>query len=111
MAATPSTNIIIPQGADFEEIFTSKETDGSSSNLDGFTGVSKLKKHPTSVKSFGFTVGITSATGKVSIAMTSGETVKISPGRYNYDVFLTSPSGAVSRMVEGQAIVTAGIST
>ena len=43
--------------------------------------------------------------------MTSGETVKISPGRYNYDVFLTSPSGAVSRMVEGQAIVTAGIST
>jgi len=111
MAATPSINIIIPQGADFEETFTSQETDGSASNLEGFAGVSKLKKHPTSVKSFGFSVGITSATGQVSIAMTSGETVKISPGRYNYDIFLTSPSGQVSRLVEGQAIVTAGIAT
>ena len=111
MAATPSTNIIIPQGADFEKVFTSKETDGSISDLTGFTGVSKLKKHPTSVKSHTFTVGITSATGKVSIAMTSGETVKISPGRHNYDIFLTSPSGAVSKLVEGQVTVTAGITT
>ncbi len=87
MAATPSTNIIIPQGADFEKVFTSKETDGSISDLTGFTGVSKLKKHPTSVKSHTFSVGITSATGKVSIAMTSGETVKISPGLIIYTFF------------------------
>ena len=43
--------------------------------------------------------------------MTSGETVKISPGRHNYDIFLTSPSGAVSKLVEGQVTVTAGITT
>ena len=38
--------------------------------------------------------------------MTSGETVKISPGRYNYDIFLTSPSEkAVSKLVEGLVTV------
>ena len=111
MAAVPVINIVIPQGTDFEEIFSSQETDGSTSNLDNFTGVSRLKKHPSSVTSYDFTVGITSTTGQVSVAMTAGLTVQIKPGRYNYDVYLTSPSGEVSRLVEGQAEVTAGIAT
>jgi hypothetical protein len=111
MAATPSVNIVIAQGADFSEVFTSTETDGSASNLTGYTGVSKIKKYSTSPTSQSFTVSITPATGEVSIAMTSGKTVKLSPGRYNYDVYLTSSGGSVSRLVEGQAIVTAGITT
>ena len=111
MAAVPVINIVIPQGTDFEEVFSSQETDGSSSNLDNFTGVSKLKKHPSSVISYDFTVGITSTTGQVSIAMSSSLSVQIKPGRYNYDVYLTSPSGEVSRLVQGQAEVTAGIAT
>ena len=77
----------------------------------GYTGVSKIKKYSTSPTSQSFTVGITSSTGEVSIAMTAGKTVKLSPGRYNYDVYLTSSAGSVSRLVEGQAIVTAGITT
>lgn len=111
MAATPSFNIVIAQGADFSEIFKSTETDGSASDLTGYTGESKIKKYPGSPTSESFSVSITAATGEVSIAMTAGNTVKLSPGRYNYDVYLTSSSGAVSRLVEGQAIVTAGITT
>ena len=111
MAATPSVNIVIAQGADFSEVFTSTETDGSASNLTGYTGVSKIKKHPSSPTSQSFTVGITPATGEVSISMSATNTVKLSPGRYNYDVYLTSSGGSVSRLVEGQAIVTAGITT
>ena len=49
--------------------------------------------------------------GEVSIAMTSGTTVGLTPGRHVYDVRLVSPSGAVSRLVEGMAFVTAGITT
>ncbi len=111
MAAVPVINIVIPHGTDFEEVFSSQETDVSASNLDNFTVFSKLKKHPSSVTSYDFTVGITSTTGQVSVAMTAGLTVKIKPGRYNYDVYLTSPSGEVSRLVQGQAEVTAGIAT
>jgi len=111
MAATPAINIVIPQGADFSESFTSTESDGSLSNLNGYTGVSKLKKHSGSPTSFDFTVGINTTTSEVSIAMTAPVTTPIKPGRYYYDIVLTSSGGAVSRMVEGSAIVTAGIST
>lgn len=111
MAVTPSVNIVIAQGADFSETFNSTESDGSASNLVGYTGTSKIKKHSTSTSSKSFTVTVTGATGEVSIAMTSGKTVDLKPGRYYYDVVLTSTSGAVSRMVEGMALVTAGITT
>tara|TARA_B100000035_G_scaffold313769_1_gene328256 strand:+ start:1057 stop:1389 length:333 start_codon:yes stop_codon:yes gene_type:complete len=109
--ATPVVNITIPQGTDFSEVFTSTESDGSASNLAGFTGASKVKKHPGATSSQSFTVSITGSTGEVSIAMTAGKTVALDPGRYYYDVVLTSGSGSVSRMVEGMAIVTAGITT
>lgn len=111
MAATPSVNIVIAQGADFSEVFTSTEFDGSASSLTGYTGESKIKKYPESPTSESFTVSITGSTGEVSIAMTAGKTVKLKPGRYCYDVYLTSSTGAVSRLVEGQAMVTAGITT
>jgi len=111
MAANPVINIVIPQGSDFEETFSSTESDGSASNLAGFTGEAKIKKHPESTSSTSFTVNITGATGVVSIAMTSGVTGSLSPGRHLYDVRLTSSTGAKSRLVEGMAMVTAGIST
>ena len=43
--------------------------------------------------------------------MTSGVTGSLSPGRYLYDVRLTSSTGTKTRLVEGMALVTAGIST
>ena len=111
MAATPNVNIVIPQGCDFSEVFNSTETDGSPSNLAGYTGNSQLKKHSGAQIAHNFTVNITGATGEVSIAMTAGRTASIVPGRYYYDVRLTSATGSVSRMVEGMAMVTPGITT
>tara|TARA_R100000005_G_C4979331_1_gene189569 strand:+ start:806 stop:1141 length:336 start_codon:yes stop_codon:yes gene_type:complete len=111
MAANPVINISIPQGADFEETFKSTESNGEASNLAGFSGEAKLKKHATATSSTNFSVTITASSGEVAIAMTSGVTGGLSPGRYLYDVRLTSSAGAKSRLVEGMALVTAGIST
>ena len=111
MAANPVINITIPQGANFEETFQSTETDGSASNLSGYSGEAKVKKHPAATESTSFTVNITGGTGEVAIAMTSGVTGSLSPGRYLYDVRLTSSTGTKTRLVEGMALVTAGIST
>jgi len=111
MAANPVINISIPQGADFEETFKSTESNGEASNLTGFSGEAKLKKHATATSSTNFSVTITASSGEVAIAMTSGVTGGLSPGRYLYDVRLTSSAGAKSRLVEGMALVTAGIST
>jgi hypothetical protein len=109
MAATPSVNIVIPQGSEFTETFLSTETNGDTTNLSGYTGVAKLKKHAGSATSFNFSVSITAVSGEVSIGMTSGATALLEPGRYMYDVVLTSSSGAKSRLVEGMSLVTAGI--
>ena len=111
MAAIPSINITIPQGADFTETFVSTESDGSSSNLTGYTGKAQIKKHPDATSSNSFSVSITAATGEVAIAMTSGVTSGLTAGRYLYDVLLTSSSGSVSRLTQGMALVTAGITT
>lgn len=111
MASNEVLNISIPQGADFSETFVSTESDGSFTNLTGYSGVARLKKHPAATTSTSFTVTITALIGEVAIAMTSGTTSGLTPGRHVYDVKLTSPSGSVSRLVEGMAFVTAGIST
>lgn len=111
MAVNPVINISIPQGSDFSETFVSTESDGSASNLAGYTGTARMKKHPTATTSSAFTVTITASTGEVAIAMTSGVTVGLKEGRHYYDVRLESSSGAVSRLVEGMAFVTAGITT
>jgi len=111
MAANPVINITIPQGSDFSETFVSTESDGSASNLAGYSGAAKMKKHYGATTSTSFTVNITAATGEVAIAVTSGVTSALEPGRYYYDVKLTSGSGAVSRLVEGMALVRAGITT
>jgi hypothetical protein len=104
-------NITIPQGSDFSKTFTSLESDGSVTNLTGYSAEAKLKKHSEALVSHSFTVGITSATGQVSIAMTSGVTTPLDSGRYYYDIRLTSSSEAKLRLAEGMALVTAGIST
>lgn len=111
MTVNPVINIVIPQGADFSEVFTSTESDGSLSNLSGYSGASKLKKHSGATVAYNFTVGINTSSSEVSIAMTAPVTTTLEPGRYYYDVVLTAGSGGVSRMVEGFAIVTAGIAT
>jgi|TARA_X000001036_G_C20228040_1_gene622663 hypothetical protein len=111
MTATPVVNITIPQGTDFSQTLTKTNPDGTAVNLAGFTGTATLKKFPSSKIPISFSVGITSITGQVAIGLTPGQTNPLNPGRYNYDIVLTSSSGVVSRMVEGMALITAGITT
>jgi len=114
MAATPTVNIVIPQGTDFSEIFTSTESDGTATNLSGFSARSKMKKHPGAAvgTAISFTVGITSSTGQIELSLTDTETAAIAEGRYYFDVLLISPepSSTITRMLEGQVLVTPGIS-
>ena len=111
MAVNPVINISIPQGSDFSETFVSTESDGSASNLAGYSGAAKLKKHYDATDSTSFSVSITAVTGEVTISLTDDQTTSLTPGRYYYDVRLTSGSGARSRLVEGMAFVRAGITT
>jgi hypothetical protein len=111
MAVNPVINISIPQGADFSETFVSTENNGSRSNLAGYSATAKLKKHYGAATSTTFSISITSSIGEVTISLPAATTTLLEPGRYYYDVKLTSGTGAVSRLVEGMAFVKAGITT
>ena len=67
-----------------------------------------MRKSYTSSTAYAFTVGLNS-NGQVTLGMTSNTTSTIAAGRYVYDVEITSPSGVVTRVVEGLVTVTPNV--
>ncbi len=111
--AVPVINLTIPQGADFDEIFTYTNDSGTALDLTGYGVTAALRKYAGAAASTGFTyVGIASSSaGQVKISMESSTTGIVTEGRYRYDVKLTTADGLTTvRLVEGMALVTAGIS-
>ena len=105
-------NITIPGGADFNQTFFLESVANTPLNLTGYTGYAKLKKSPASLNTAAtFTVSFTgNIAGKVKISLGSSITSTLRPGRYCYDILLNSGT-AKTRVVEGSALVTAGITT
>lgn len=105
-------NLVIEQGTDFNNTFFLEDpVTNSQTNLAGTTAVAKMAKHAGSSSKTNFSVTITSAYGTIGIALTAGATSSLKPGRYVYDVLLTASDGTKTRVVEGNALVTAGICT
>ena len=109
--AVPVVNITIEKGADFESSFTITNADGSVYSLNSASATAKIKKFPESTTSYSFSTTITVATGRIALSMTDNVTSTITPGRYFYDILVTNSSGLKTRVIEGMALVTAGIST
>lgn len=105
-------NLSIEQGATFSSSFLLEDdVTNSVKNLSGYSATAKLAKHPASSNKTSFTTSIIVSSGSVGIALTSGQTSALKPGRYVYDVLLTDGSGRKTRVVEGTAIVSAGVCT
>jgi|DEB0MinimDraft_10_1074344.scaffolds.fasta_scaffold00052_9 hypothetical protein len=105
-------NITINQGADFSLSFT---VEGSQTNspqdLTGYSASAQLKKTYTSSTSTSFASTITvPSDGTISLTLDSSVTSGLKEGRYVYDVLITNPS-ETTRVVEGTALVRAGVTT
>ena len=89
------TNLIVHQGADFESTFFVTKDNGSNFDLTGYSGASLIKKHYDSSTSTTMVVDITSppSMGAVKISLTNAVTAGMHPGKYVYDVVLTSNTG------------------
>lgn len=111
MAAYVS-NIVIDIGADFSQTFTLESYNNTPLDLTSYTGSSIMKKHPASkTVAATFTVSFPDRVlGKVSISLASSLTNSLRPGRYSYDLLLDT-GGQKTRVVEGSALVTAGVTT
>ena len=105
-------NITVNCGTDFTQDYDLFETGGKVIDLTGFTMSAALRKHRGSGTSVSFTTSfVNRSQGKIKLFIPSWISGNLKPGRYLYDVLLTSPGGAKSIIVEGNVNARAGIST
>jgi hypothetical protein len=105
MATT--SNLYIDQGTTFNAIVTVKGNNGVALVLTGYTVASQMRKSYSSTTSYAFTATIyDAATGKVKISLPPATSSAMKPGRYLYDIEVTSGAGDKLRVVEGLVILT-----
>jgi|TARA_B100001094_G_C18169702_1_gene794330 D-Tyr-tRNAtyr deacylase len=103
-------NLFIDQGTDFQVAVDVSDSTGQVLNLSGYTSAGQIRKtYGSSTISATFTTSNENVTGKVTLSLTDTQTSALEPGRYVYDMNITSAGGITTRVVEGQAIVTPGV--
>ena len=104
--AAGTYNFIIDQGATFTRQLTVKENN-SVMDLTGYSVASKMRStHDSGTVVGTFTCSITTATsGIITMAMTASTTAAIEEGIYVYDLEITSGSGTVTRLLQGEVTV------
>lgn len=96
------SEIVIEQGATFSSTITVEDTNGDAVNLYSYTANSQMRKSYYSSTAYTITSVVTgTANGEITISMTAANSALLSPGRYVYDVKITSPTDVVTRVVEG----------
>ena len=100
-------NTVIDQGADWYINFTYKNPNGTPVNITGYSAALQIRTSPlaaTAVLTLTSPSGgitITGATGLLACHATALQTSDITNGKYSYDIEITSPTGIVTRLVQG----------
>jgi len=102
-------NLVIDQGTDFSAKIDLVDGEDQPYDLTGFTAAAQMRKNYASETAYDFTVTDNDAQGQLFLTMNSATTSQLEPGRYLYDVEITSAGGAITRVVEGIVTVTPGI--
>lgn len=102
-------NLVVDQGANFTATIDLTDASDVVFNLTGYTVAAQLRKNYASSTATTFTASHTGSTGKINLALSANTSSTIEPGRYLYDVEITSSGGTVTRVVEGIVTVTPGI--
>ena len=105
------SNFYIDQGSDFSTTVSLTDSNGDILNLTGYTALAQVRKtYGSTTIAATFTTAIAAATGQLTMSLTDTITAGMTSGRYVYDVLLTDSSGDKTRVLEGQAILTPGVS-
>lgn len=100
-------NTVIDQGADWYITFIYENPDGTPVNITNYTAALQVRTSPLAktavltltTSNAGLT--ISGNAGTVNAHATAAQTGAITNGRYAYDLEITSPSGIVTRLVQG----------
>jgi hypothetical protein len=104
------TEINLEAYATFSTTVNVEDSQGGAVNLAGYSAASQIRKSYYSTSANNFTATITgTANGEITLSMTAANTANLTPGRYLYDLVITSPEGTKTRVVEGIVNVLAGV--
>ena len=116
-SGTPySANLNKYGGAGFDDTFTVTRPNSIAYDFTGYSGAAQMTKSvavgSTVAITATFTVGFTSAAGgKIALTLADTLTRNINEGRYVYDVNIVSAGSTYYKLVRGDVMVHAGVST
>jgi hypothetical protein len=102
------TELFLEQGADFSMSITLDDVSGANFNLVNYSASSQMRKSyysSNATATFSVSTGNDPSLGVITLTMNSANTANIYPGRYVYDVYVTSADARV-RVLEGIVSVT-----
>jgi hypothetical protein len=102
-------NLVVDQGSTFSATIDVTDPAGATYNLTGYTVNAQMRKNYASSTAVTFTSSHNSQYGQILLSLLPATTSTIEPGRYLYDVEITSPGGTITRVVEGIVTVTPGM--
>lgn len=102
--------ITVEQNATFTTTVTVTDATDSPVDLTNSSVKAQLKKSYYSLTAHDFTVTIPSPpNGEAILQLSAATTANITPGRYVYDVIMIDQYGDTTRLFEGTAVVTPGV--
>lgn len=102
-------NLVIDQGSTFSATIDVIDASGQTFDLSSYVVTAQMRKNYASSSAVNFTAAQNGLLGQITLSLLHTATAALEPGRYLYDVEITSNAGAVTRVVEGIATVTPGI--
>lgn len=102
-------NLVIDQGTDFSATIDVVDANNDIYDLSTHTAAAQMRKNYASSTATTFVCTDSDSGGQITIELSSNTTSQLEPGRYLYDVEITSNGGVVTRVVEGIVTVTPGI--
>jgi hypothetical protein len=103
------SNLYIDAGSLFSVIITVRNSDQSLMNLNGYTVAAQIRKSYGSTTAYNFNASVFDPlSGKIRLQLPADQSSLIKPGRYLYDIEITSTNnpGQKVRVVEGLVIIT-----
>jgi hypothetical protein len=101
------SNIYIDAGSTYSAIVNIRNGDGTPINLTNFTIAAQIRKSYGSLNAYNFVCSVfDAASGKVRMVLPASTSSTIKPGRYLYDIEVTSPIGEKLRVIEGIVLIT-----
>ena len=104
------SELTLEQYSNFSTTINVDDSSGNAINLYGYTAASQIRKSYYSTTATNFTASVTGvANGELTISMTAANTANMTPGRYLYDLVITSPTSIKTRVIEGIVVVLPGV--